>query len=49
MFFDKALTKVFGTANERMIKRLMPVVATINALVEDTKQRTDEQLRARTV
>ena len=49
MFFDKALTKVFGTANERMIKRLMPVVATINALEEDTKQLTDEQLRARTV
>jgi len=49
VFFDKALTKVFGTANERMIKRLMPVVATINALEEDTKQLTDEQLRARTV
>jgi preprotein translocase subunit SecA len=49
VFFDKALTKVFGTANERMIKRLMPVVATINALEEDTKQLTDEQLRAKTV
>jgi preprotein translocase subunit SecA len=49
VFFDKALTKVFGTANERIIKRLMPVVATINALEEDTKQLTDEQLRAKTV
>jgi preprotein translocase subunit SecA len=49
VFFDKALTKVFGTANERTIKRLMPVVATINALEEDTKQLTDEQLRAKTV
>ena len=32
MFFDKALTKVFGTANERVIKRLVPIVAAINAL-----------------
>ena len=26
MFFDKALTKVFGTANERAIKQLLPIV-----------------------
>jgi preprotein translocase subunit SecA len=49
VFFDKALTKVFGTANERLIKRLMPMVAVINALEEDTKQLTDEGLRAKTV
>ena len=49
MFFDKVLTKIFGTANERMIKRLMPMVAVINALEEDTKQLTDDELRARTV
>ena len=49
MFFDKALTKIFGTANERLIKRLMPVVAVINALEEDTKRLTDDELRARTV
>ena len=49
MFFDKALTKIFGTANERLIKRLMPMVALIGALEADTKQLTDEQLRARTV
>ncbi len=49
MFFDKALTKVFGTANERLIKRLMPMVAVISALEADTKQLTDDQLRARTV
>jgi preprotein translocase subunit SecA len=48
VFFDKALTKIFGTANERLIKRLMPVVAVINSLEEDTKQLTDEQLRAKT-
>jgi preprotein translocase subunit SecA len=49
VFFDKFLTKIFGTANERLIKRLMPMVALINALEEDTKQLTDEQLRAKTV
>jgi len=49
VFFDKALTKIFGTANERLIKRLMPVVAAINALEEDTKRLTDDQLRAKTV
>ena len=27
MFFDKILTKIFGTANERLIKRLTPMVA----------------------
>jgi preprotein translocase subunit SecA len=32
-----------------MIKRLMPMVAVINALEEDTKRLTDDELRARTV
>ena len=48
MFFDKFLTKIFGTANERLIKRLMPLVATIGALEEDTKKLTDDELRAKT-
>jgi len=48
VFFDKALTKVFGTANERLIKQLMPIVALIGALEEDTKQLSDDQLRAKT-
>jgi preprotein translocase subunit SecA len=48
VFFDKALTKVFGTANERIIKRLMPLVAAINDLEPATKELTDEQLRAKT-
>jgi preprotein translocase subunit SecA len=48
VFFDKILTKIFGTANERTIKRLMPMVAVISALEEDTKKLTDDQLRART-
>jgi preprotein translocase subunit SecA len=49
VFFDKALTKVFGTANERLIKRLMPMVALVGALEEDTKRLTDDELRAKTV
>jgi preprotein translocase subunit SecA len=48
VFFDPVLTKIFGTANERLIKRLMPMVALINALEADIKNLTDEQLRART-
>jgi preprotein translocase subunit SecA len=46
--FDKVLTKVFGTSNERIIKRLMPFVAAINDLEPGIKQLTDEQLRAKT-
>jgi preprotein translocase subunit SecA len=49
VFFDKVLTKFFGTANERLIKRLMPMVAVIGALEADTKQLSDDQLRAKTV
>ena len=49
MFFDKALTKVFGTANERAIKRLMPIVDQINALEPEIEKLSDEQLRAKTV
>ena len=42
MFFDKALTKVFGTANERAIKRLMPAVDTINAFEPAIQKLSDE-------
>ena len=48
MFFDKVLTMIFGTANERLIKRLMPTVAAINALEPETQKLSDEQLRAKT-
>jgi preprotein translocase subunit SecA len=47
-FFDKILTKIFGTANERLIKKLWPVVAQINSLEEGIKLLSDEQLRAKT-
>src|SRR5687767_2437052 len=48
MIIDKALAKVFGTANERELKRLSPVVAEINALEPATQALSDEQLRAKT-
>ncbi len=48
MFFDKALTMVFGTANERVIKRLVPIVAKINELEPSIQQLSDEELRAKT-
>ena len=40
--------KIFGTKNEREIKRLTPRVADINALEDRIKLLTDEQLRAKT-
>ncbi len=48
-FFDKVLTKIFGTANDRLMKKLWPVVQQINELEEGIKLCSDEQLRAKTV
>jgi preprotein translocase subunit SecA len=42
------IAKVFGTSNEREIKRLMPRVGAINALEPEIRKLSDEQLRART-
>jgi preprotein translocase subunit SecA len=44
----KALTKVFGTSNEREVKRLLPRVEAINRLEPALQQLSDEQLRAKT-
>jgi preprotein translocase subunit SecA len=45
---NTVLGKVFGTRNDREIKRLRPRVAAINALEPDIKKLSDEQLRAKT-
>ncbi|MDX2043068.1 MAG: preprotein translocase subunit SecA [Acidobacteriota bacterium] len=45
---EKALTMIFGSANERLLKKLWPVVAEINALEPQIKQLSDDQLRAKT-
>jgi preprotein translocase subunit SecA len=42
------LGKVFGTKNEREIKRMMPRVAAINALEPEMQKLSDEELRAKT-
>src|ERR1041384_6897120 len=46
--FNKVATKIFGSANERLIKRLWPVVEEINALEAKMKMLGDEELRAYT-
>ncbi len=47
--FGKILTKVFGTNNERVVKRLLPVVDQINSFEPSLKPLSDEQLRAKTL
>ncbi|HKE06830.1 MAG TPA: preprotein translocase subunit SecA [Candidatus Acidoferrum sp.] len=44
----KLAAKVFGTANERELKRIRPFVDQINALEPEMKQLSDEQLRVKT-
>jgi len=42
------IKKIFGTAHEREIKKLQPVIDRINALEKDVSTRTDDQLKAMT-
>ncbi len=48
MPLDKVLTKIFGTSNERIIKRLLPNVDAINALEPSVQLMADWQLRDKT-
>jgi preprotein translocase subunit SecA len=45
---NKAIAKIFGTSNERELKRIAPLVDAMNALEPAMKQLSDEQLRAKT-
>src|SRR5712692_1684967 len=45
---DKVLTAIFGSKHERDVKRMLPVVAQINALEPEVSALSDEQLRGRT-
>ncbi len=45
---NTVLAKVFGTSNERAVKRLLPTVTEINAFEPSVQALTDEQLRAKT-
>ncbi len=42
------LTKVFGTSNERVVKRLLPMVEQINALESSVQPLSNEELRDKT-
>src|ERR1700733_7981656 len=46
--FVKVLTKVFGSRNERLLKRYRKTVELINALEPEVSAKTDVGLRART-
>ncbi len=46
---QKALTKVFGSKNDRELRKLQPLVDQINGLEETVKNLDDEALAARTV
>jgi preprotein translocase subunit SecA len=43
-----AITKVFGTSNERAVKRILPTVQAVGALEPEMQKLSDEQLRAKT-
>jgi preprotein translocase subunit SecA len=48
MSFDKFLTKVFGSSNQRFLKSIGPMVTEINALEPSVQKLSDDELRART-
>ncbi|MFZ0751465.1 MAG: hypothetical protein WAM70_19025, partial [Pyrinomonadaceae bacterium] len=48
MNFDKVLTKVFGSSNERFLKSIRPIVEEITALEPEIQKLSDEQLREKT-
>ena len=49
MSFDKFLTKVFGSSNQRFLKSIAPLVQRINSLESSVKALSDDQLRGKTV
>ncbi len=46
--FSSLIQKIFGSANERLVRKLTPVIETINDLEQHVASLTDEQLQART-
>jgi len=47
MFFD-FLAKIFGSKNERELRKLAPVIAKINSLEPEMQSKSDDQLKAQT-
>jgi preprotein translocase subunit SecA len=48
MSFDKVLTKVFGSSNERFLKAIRPTIVRINEWEPEIQALSDDELRART-
>ncbi len=48
MSFDKFLTKVFGSSNQRFLKTIGPTVNEVNAHEPAMQKLSDDELRART-
>ena len=48
MSFDKFLTKIFGSNNQRFLKSIYPLVDKVNSLEPTLQKLSDSQLRART-
>ena len=48
MSFDKFLTKVFGSSNQRYLKSIHPLVDKINSLEPSIQKLSDDELRGRT-
>lgn len=46
---NSVLAKMFGTSNERAVKRMQPLIDQINGLEPSLVSLTDEQLKAKTV
>jgi preprotein translocase subunit SecA len=49
ILINSVIAKVFGTSNERAVKRILPLVQQINALEPEISALSDEQLRGMTV
>ena len=47
--FNSAVAKVFGTSNERAVKRLLPTIKQINEFEPSIQALSDEALRAKTI
>ncbi len=46
---DKVLTSIFGSKHERDVKKMLPIVAQINALEPGISPLTDDELRGKTL
>jgi len=49
MIVDAVLAKIFGTKNEREVKEMLPIVASINDLEPAMRELSDIDLAAKTI